>query len=94
MNINSEVDIIRTDEGLRAQVGKLQKVTKAGRETLLIESGNPGQSEKLKALKKLAGVAVVVEPHSRYNTVKGVVRSKAFGQSSETNLRDHLANRE
>ena len=91
MNINSEVDIIKTDEDLRAQVGKLQKVTKAGRETLLIESGSPGQSEKIKELKKLAGVVVVVEPHSRYNTVKGVVRSKAFGQSTETSLRDHLA---
>ena len=90
MNINTELDIIKTDDDLKRQVGQLKKITKAGKDTLLIESSTSAQSTKIRGVTKLAGTAVVVTPHKRYNTVKGVVRSKAFGKSTEEDLKERL----
>ena len=90
MNISTDLDIIATDEDLKKQVGKLTKITKAGKETLLVEASSRVQSDKIKNVIKLAGKEVVVTPHSRYNTVKGVVRSKAFSKSSEESIRECL----
>ena len=90
MNINTELDIIKTDDDLKRQVGQLKKITKAGKDILLIELNTSAQSTKIRGVTKLAGTAVVVTPHNRYNTVKGVVRSKPFIKGIEDHLKERL----
>ena len=90
MDINSELNITAADLDIKKQVGKLQKVSKAAKIALLMETASAAQTEKLKIVKTIAGHIVIVEEHKHYNMVKGVVRSKAFGACSEEELKEHL----
>jgi len=90
VTINTDINFIETDRDLRRQVGCLKKITKAGKSIILVESSNAGQTEKLKQLKKLGNHFVVVEPHSKFNFSKGVVRSKSFKHNTEEELQEQL----
>jgi len=90
VTINTDINFIETDKDLRRQVGSLKKITKAGKSILLVESSNAAQTNKLKQLKKLGNLSVVVEPHSKFNFSKGVVRSKSFKHNTEEELQEQL----
>ena len=88
--IDRDINIFKTDKDLLSQVGKLSKIIKSNRNTLLVEASSIGQADKVKALTSLDGNVVTVEPHRSFNGSKGVVRSQTFSQSSEDELRDCL----
>lgn len=88
--LDKDVNILKTDKDLLSQVGKLEKISQAGRNTLLVEACNAAQATKLLALSLLDGNAVVVEPHKLFNGAKGVIRSSAFNQCTEEELTEHL----
>ena len=88
--IDRDINIFKTDKDLLSQVGKLPKIIKSNRNTLLVEASSIGQADKVKALTSLDGNVVTVEPHRSFNGSKGVVRSQTFSQSSEDELRDCL----
>ena len=91
LNISTDVNILRMSADIRRETGKLSKITKANRSSLLVEVESPNQATKLKSIKTLAGHPVIVEAHRSFNQIKGVVRSKAFSHNTEAELQDHLS---
>lgn len=92
LNISNDLDIIKTSKELKESAGKLKKITRAGKSTLLVETVSALQSEKLKKIKKLANHEVLVTKHKLFNSVKGVVRSRAFGHNTIEEIRENLSN--
>ena len=90
ININTDLNVIQADNDLKQYVGHPKRVIKAGKSALQIEVRSKAQAENLKKIKKLAGFNVVIESHRTLNQVKGVVRSKAFGQCTEEQLMQSL----
>jgi len=90
IDINKDMNIIQADQDIKRKIGKCRKITKANRNSLLIETTNPAQSDKLQAVTLIGGHRVIVEPHKTLNTVKGVVRSRAMSQCTEEELREIL----
>ena len=90
LDIGSELNVIEADVDIKMQVGKLKKITKAGKNTLLVETTNAEQSEKLKKVKTIAKQVVFIEEHKQYNKVKGVVRSKILSACNEDQSKEDL----
>ena len=89
VNIDTELNVIEADLDIKKKIGKL-KITRAGRSALLVGTWDSAQTEKLKNVKTLAGELVVIDEHKHYNTVKGVVRSRAMTVCSEDQIKEHL----
>lgn len=89
-NIETDIDVIQTDRDLLKHIGKPEKIIKAGFNSLHVATMSQGQSDKLMNLKTLAGIKIIVEPHRQLNTVKGVVRSKSFNNSTIEALEEKL----
>ena len=90
IDISKELNLVKANKEINSKLGKLKSITKAGRNTLIIETENEIQANKLKSLKEIANVQVVVEPHRTYNQVKGIIRSRAFSMSSIEELQECL----
>ena len=90
LDINSELNVIEADMDIKRQVGKLGKITKAGKNTLFVETISASQSEKLMNVKTIAKQVVMIEEHKHYNKVKGVVPSKTMSACEEDQLKEHL----
>ena len=92
-NLETDIDIIQTDIDLHSHIGKPEKIVKAGYNSLHVATMSQQQSDKLINLKYLAGTSITVEPHRSLNTVKGIVRSKSFNNSTiealEEKLKEH-----
>ena len=91
IDISKELNLVKANKEIDSKLGKLKRITKAGRNTLIIETENEVQANKLKALKEIANVHIVVEPHKSYNQVKGIIKSKAFGMSTSEELLECLS---
>ena len=89
VDIESELDTIRTDNELGQQVGRHTKIIKARKDTQLIESNSAEQSEKIRQVLPLADVNVVVAAYSIYNTMK-IMRRRALGESTKESLKEYL----
>ena len=90
VDINEGLNVIKADNEIKAKVGNLRKIVKAGKSTLLVETESENQSNKLLSLKQIADVPVVVEAHRTLNQVKGVIKSKAMGMNTVEELVDKL----
>ena len=95
VDINSELNIIAADLGIKKQVEKPQKVSKAGKNAQLVETAGAAQTERLKMAKTAAGHIVIVEEHKHYNMAFSPFRkhkhyNMAFGAFSEKELKEHL----
>lgn len=91
VNINENLNIIRTRKEIEQQIGTPKRILRAGRESLMIETFSATQTTKLKEMKKIAGHPVEIKPHKVFNTVKGVVRSRAFSHNTIEELKNDLA---
>ena len=92
VDINEELNIIKADKEIKSKVGKLKKIVKAGKNTLLVETESADQSMKVMTLKQLADIPVIVETHKTLNQVRGIVKSKAWGKNTIEELKEQLAN--
>ena len=90
VNISEELNLIRADNEIKATCGRLKKITKSGRSTLLVESNSEEQANKLMTLKKIADEIVIVEPHKTLNQIKGVIKSKALNKNTIEELKERL----
>ena len=90
-NISTDLNVIKAESDIRAAIGNPRKVLKANRNSLLLETSNKSQSDKMLAVRSLAGMPVVVSSFSKLNTERGIVRSKAMGQCTIDELLDCLS---
>ena len=88
--IDRDINILKTDKELLEKIGKAEKITKSGKNSLLIMAKNQEQANKLLSVKKLDNKPVTVESHRKFNGAKGVIRSRALGQSTDEELTEHL----
>ena len=91
VNISEDLNLIKTDNELKAACGKLKRITKSGKSTLLIETISEEQASKLIKLKKIADEVVIIEPHRNLNQVKGVIKSKALSKNTLEELKERLS---
>ena len=89
-NINTDIDVIKTDDELKSIIGEPSTIVKAGYNSIQVATKSKAQTEKLLKVTTLADNQVVVEPHRSLNVVKGVVRSSSFAQSTLTKLEERL----
>ena len=92
INISTDLDIIRTSDEIKQTIGKPKRMIRSGKSALLIETFDGRQSDKLTKMSQIAGHIVKIEKHKHYNTVKGVVRSKAFGHNTIEQIAEDLKN--
>ena len=92
INISTDLDIIRTSDEIKQTIGKPKRMIRSGKSALLIETFDGRQSDKLTKISQIAGHTVKIEKHKHYNTVKGVVRSKAFGHNTIEQIAEDLKN--
>ena len=90
IDISSELNIIRTEADLIKQIGKPERIVKANKSTLLIETKSKEQTEKLIQIKHIAGKEIITKIHPTLNTVKGVIKSRSFGACTEEEIVNHL----
>ena len=88
--INEDIDVVMTDDELKAVIGQPEKIVRAGYNSLQVATKSQEQTNKLMNIKELAGNPVIIEAHKTLNTVRGVVRSKSFSHSCLTNLQERL----
>ena len=67
-----------------------RKVLKNGLHTLLVETKNQSQNNKILDIKELANEEVTVNIHPTFNGSKGVVRSKMLSNATEEERFEHL----
>ena len=80
LDINKNLNVVKANSELDMAVGKLKRMVKAGRETLLVEASSQRQAEKLSRVITIAGHQVKVETHKTLKRIKGVVRSLVWGR--------------
>ena len=85
-NITENINVIQTEKDLLSTIGTLQKKVRATTNSLLVETVSASQTEKLRKVTMLGGNQVVVSPFKLHNTTKGILKSKALGQSSIAEL--------
>ena len=85
-NITENINVIQTEKDLLSTIGTLQKKVRATTNSLLVETVSASQTEKLRKVTMLGGNQVVVSPYKLHNTTKGILKSKALGQSSIAEL--------
>ena len=90
LDIDTDVNPIKLDSDLKREIGIPEKISKASKNTLLVETKSSQQSEKLKKITKLAGKDVTVHSHRRFNTSKGVVRDTRLNCATDEEIVDHL----
>lgn len=90
-NISEDVDIVKLETEIDQKIGKLKKITKHSRNSLLVESNNSTQSENILKLQSLAGHKVKTSPDPILSFAKGVVRSKAMVRMTDEELKKRLS---
>ena len=90
-NISTDLNVIKAESDIRAAIGTPRKILKANRNSLLLETCNKTQSDKMLVVRTLADMPVVVSSFSKLNTERGIVRSKAMGQCTIDELLDCLS---
>ena len=90
IDISSDLNIIRAEAELNKQIGKPERIIKANKSTLLVETKTKDQTEKLLEVKNLAGKQTEAKIHPTLNTVKGVIKSRSFGACTEEEIVNHL----
>ena len=88
--LERDINILKTDKDLLNKIGKPEKITRSGKNILLVKARTPEQAGKICALTHLDGNVVYIEPHRKFNGTKGVIRSKTMSQSTEEELLEHL----
>lgn len=91
LNISQDLNVLAIDKDIRQQIGDPEKISRWGRDALLLVACSEVQSTKIRAISKVAGREVSVTPQRSFNSLRGVVRSKAFSCCSVDELQDHLA---
>ena len=90
LDIKKNLNVAKGNRELDMAAGKLKRIVKAGRNTLLVEASSQKQVEKLSRVIAVAGHQVEVETHRTLNRVKGVGRSWLMGQSTEAEILECL----
>ena len=76
----------KIDISLRNCIGKVKHISKTHDGSLLIEEMNKDQDPKLAEIKNLCDLTVIVVPHGRLNTCRGVVTCKDVVYSTDGEL--------
>ena len=92
VDIDSQLNVIATDKGIKTKIGNPQKITKMSKSVLLIQIASENQANLLKQINIIAQQPVTVEQHRTMNHSKGTVDSETMSRSTETEILDILKN--
>ena len=91
-NIWSHLDTIKANRELEKTIkGAPKRITELKNGSLLIETANPQQSQKIQQIKKLCQIPVDVSEHKTLNYTKGTIRSQRFANEDEDSLLEELS---
>lgn len=89
-DIESDLNVISADDEIKNKIGTLKKISKLGKDTLLLITKSKEQSKKATTLKTIDGKPVTVSPHKSMNQIKGTVYSETLGQSTTEQIMEKL----
>ena len=91
MDIEHDLNPIAADLDLKQKLGRLAKVAKLNKSSLLVELLSENQLQRIQGLTTVASHPVVVQEHRTMNTVKGEIYSPCLNECTEAYVTSALA---